>query len=208
MKTIFPPAGVGAENPPAVSVPAEAPNFSEGLGVDAAGGAYAHLETALDEAFARMETTWAAWRESRPNDEALAAYLNSLSECNTIHQLLKNFPQYEPFRKDFPKSPSRDGVGTGASHGLAGGGSLGGEGMVERTVRGDGGALRCPRRIPQLGAAVPRGVAFGEPGPAGTFLRNRQVVRTPMRPEFRILWVALATVLVMHGVAILIHMVK
>lgn len=208
MKTIFPPAGVGDENPPVVCMPAEVPNLSQGLGADAAGGAYAHLQTALDEAFSRMETTWAAWRESRPNDAALAAYLNSLSECNTIHQLLKNFPQYEPFRKNFPTSPSIDGVGTGASHGLAGGGSLGGEGMVERTVRGGGGALQCPRRLPLLGAAVPRCLAFGEPGPAGTVLRNREVVRPPMRPEVRSLWVALATVLVMHGLAILIHFLQ
>ena len=205
--TTFPPAGVGGESPPAaVCVPAEAPNSSEGLGVDAAGGAiYAGLQLELDEAFAKLATTWEAWQLSRPNDEAFAIYLESLSECNSIHQLLKKFPQYEPFYKDLPKGPSGDGVGMGASHGVDRHGDVGGEGMAERTVRGGGDVVLCPRRSAFGGPAIRRGLAFGEPGGAGRVLRNRAVVRKAMKPEVQVLWVALATVIVVPAVGVILH---
>jgi len=207
MKTIFPPAGVGEETPPvAMCTPAEAPNFSEGLGADAAGGAvYRGLCLELDEAFAQLAMTWEAWQLSRPNDEAFAAYLESLSECNTIHQILKKFPQYEPFRKDFPSSPTSHGVGVCVSHGSDCDGRLGGEGMDEHGVRGGVGVgLRSRRPVPGA-APIRRGLAFGQPGGAGRVVRVRAVTHTPMRPEVQVLWVALATVILVPAVGVILH---
>ena len=205
--TNFPPAGVGAENPPAVMcAPVEARNPSEGLAVETAGGAvYAGLQLELDEAFAAMEVTWKAWRESRPNQVALDAYLESLSACNTIHKILKKFPQYETFPKNFPKSPSSDVLGLCVSHGVDRHGDVGGEGMAERPVRGGGDVVLCPRRSALGGTAIRRGLAFGEPGGAGKIIRNRALVRSPMRPEVQVLWVALATVILVPAVGVILH---
>ena len=203
--TTFPPAGVGDENPRVGTCPAASPLLPERLGDGATRGPYVKLQAALDAAFLTMEGTWAAWCERRPDQAALDAYLESLSECNAIHQLLKNFPQYEPFRTNFPTSPSSDGVGVCASHGVNRYGDVGGEGMVERAVRGGGGAGRCPRRLPLLGAAVPRRLAFGEPGGAGRILRVRAGARPAMRDEERVLWVALATLIAVPAVGVILH---
>lgn len=204
----FPTASVGGESSPVAVGPAAVPSIPERLGTAAAGEAiYAELCRDLDAAFAAMEVTWVRWREGRPDEAALQDYLADLSRCNAIHQLLKKFPQYEPFRKDFPTSPSSDGVGMRPSHGIHRDGGVGGEGMVERAARGGGGAGRCPGRSPLLGAAVPRGVAAGASGTRRGVLRVRRE-RPPLSEAQRVLWVALATLCGVPVVGMLIHWIS
>ena len=170
-------------------------------------GTYRELSGQLDAAFSKMEVAWIEWRDSRPNHEALTIYLQTLAECQFLHQLLKEFPQYEPFSKDFPTSPSSDGVGIGSSHGVSSHGCVGGEGVDERTSRGTGGALLCPRRLPRFGAAVPGRLAFGQPGGAGRVLRGEWRREAPaMTPEDKLLWVALATICIVPALALIIHL--
>jgi hypothetical protein len=172
-------------------------------------GCYRELSARLDAAFLDMESAWVEWRERRPNAGALNLYLQSLAECQHLHQLLKEFPQYEPFNKDFPTSPSRDKVGIGDSHGLSRHECVGGEGMDERTVLRGGGVRLCPRRLPLLGAAVPRRLAFGQPGGAGGMVRaQRRGARAAMTPEAKMLWVALATACALPTVATIIHLIS
>jgi len=170
-------------------------------------GTYRELSARLDDAFSKMEVAWIEWRDTRPNAPALTIYLQTLAECQFIHQLLKEFPQYEPFNKNFPTSPSSDGVGVSDSHGVSNHGCVGGEGMDERTSRGAGGAGLCSRRLPRFGAAVPGRLAFGEPGGAGGMDRARRGSRPPMTPEARMLWVALATVCIVPAIAAIIHLI-
>lgn len=207
MKT-FTSASVGGESSPVAMASGPVLNSSEGLGAEPAGEAiYARLCDELDAAFAAMEVTWAAWRACRPDEDALNAYLNSLSECNVIHQLLKKFPQYDTFETTLQTGPARKRVGAGFSHGSDCPGGMGGEGMDERTVRGGGGVLRCSRRSPLLGAAVSRGVAAGDAGHRGGILRVRRA-RPVMAPEIRVLWVALATVCGVPAIALVIHLIS
>lgn len=204
----FPPASVGGESLPVANWPAEVSHFPERLDTDAAGEAiYAGLCRDLDAAFAAMEGTWARWREVRPDDAALEAYLESLTRCNATHQLLKQFPQYEPFRKDFPTSPSNDGVGVGPSHGVAGARGMGGEGMDERAARGGVGAGRCHRRLPLLGAAVSRRLAAGGAVVGRGVLRVRRS-RPPVTDAERVMWVALATICGVLVVGLVIHWIS
>lgn len=171
-------------------------------------GSYRELSAQLDAAFADMEVAWIEWRDSRPNHGALTLYLQSLAECQFLHQLLKEFPQYEPFRKDFPTSPSNDGVGVSDSHGVSSHGCVGREGMDERTSRGAGGAGLCPRRFPLFGAAVPGRLAFGRTRDAGRVLRDRAAAGVAaMTPEARMLWVVLATVCGLPVIAAIIHLI-
>jgi len=169
-------------------------------------GTYRELSARLDDAFSKMEVAWIEWRDTRPNAPALTIYLQTLAECQFIHQLLKEFPQYEPFNKNFPTSPSSDGVGVSDSHGVSNHGCVGGEGVAERTVRGGGGAGLCPRRLPLLGAAIPRKLAFGEPGGAGGMARGRRWARPPMTPEEKMVLVALLTAAALPTVGLIIHL--
>lgn len=171
-------------------------------------GTYRALSAQLDAAFSDMEAAWFEWRDRRPNHGALTLYLQTLAECQHIHQLLKEFPQYEPFRKDFPTSPSDDGVGLGDSHGVSRDGCVGGKGMDERAVRWGGGAGLCPRRLPLLGAAVPGRLAFGQPGGAGRMVRvHRRGARPAMTPEGKMLWVALLTACALPTAGLIIYLI-
>lgn len=170
-------------------------------------GTYRDLSAQLDAAFSKMETAWIAWRDSRPNHKALTLYLQTLAECQFLHQLLKEFPQYEPFNKDFPTSPSSDGVGLCDSHGVSNHECVVGEGMAERAGRGTGGAGLCPRRLPLLGAAVPGRLAFGQPGGAGGMDRARRGGgRPPMTPEEKSVLVALLAAAALPTIGLIIHL--
>lgn len=164
---------------------------------------YRELSAQLDAAFIKMEVAWIEWRDSRPNDPALNTYLKTLAECHDLHQILKSFPQYEPFTKNFPTSPSSDGVGHGNSYGVSSHKCVGGESVDERAARGGGGACLRSRRFPLFGAAISRGLPFGEPGGAGRVSRDMPASRPG--DSFAVTWwLALATVLAVPVVAVVV----
>lgn len=167
---------------------------------------YRDLSAQLDAAFIKMEVAWIEWRDTRPNEPALNTYLKTLAECHDIHQILKSFPQYEPFTKNFPKSSSSDGVGHGKSYGVSSHKCVGGEGVAERTIRGGGDACLCSRRLPLYGAAIQRGVSLGES------VRRRRCLREaprlePENPCAIMCWLALATVVAVPLVGVLADLI-
>lgn len=167
---------------------------------------FRELSTQLDAASIKMEVAWIEWRDSRPNDPALDTYLKTLAECHDLHQILKSFPQYEPFSKNFPTSPSSDGVGHGESYGVSSHKCVGGESVDERAVRGGGDACLRSRRFPLLGAAIPRGLPFGEPGGAGRVSRDTPQIE-PSNPSAVMCWLMVATVLAVPVVGVLVDFI-